>query len=259
MARRVLPNHLVLESQELTKVYQKKVTAVDSISFGVRKGEVFGLLGSNGAGKSTTLKIFAGLLAPTSGQALLKGRSVHEKPLWAKARIGFVPESPVLYETLTGREFLDLVGTLRKMSPEEVAKRIETLAKVLEVGEALDHQLGTYSKGMRQKVVVASAFLHDPAVLLLDEPTSGLDPRYGKIVKQWIVEFAQRGGTVLLSTHHTTFAEEVCTRVGVIHNGKLLETGSPRELGEKHGVKSLEDAFVKIVGGEAWAPLPSFE
>lgn len=250
---------VVLEARKLTKLYGKGPPAVADLSFEVRRGEVFGLLGSNGAGKSTTLKMFATLLRPTGGEALLLGRDVQAHPIWTKARTGFLPETPVLYETLTGREFLMLIGTLRKMEEKALRKRIGALARALEVTDALDHQVGTYSKGMRQKLVVASTLIHEPKVLLLDEPTSGLDPRYGKIVKGWIVEYAQRGGTVLVSTHNTHLAEDICTKVGIIHNGTMRATGSPAELRARHGAATLEDAFVAVVGGEAWEHLPSSE
>jgi ABC-type multidrug transport system ATPase subunit len=238
----------MLATLNLTKVFGS-VIAVDNITFEVRRGEVFGLLGTNGAGKTTTMKVFACLLRPTSGMAFVDGIDVTARPMEVKRRIGYMPETPALYEKLTGREFLQMLGTLRGLGGTELAGRVDEFDRSLELGAALDLEIGTYSKGMRQRVAFASALLHRPPALVLDEPTSGLDPRFAKLVKGWIREYANRGNTVLMSTHVTEIAESLCDRVAVIHKGRIAAMDAPRALRESAGVATLEDAFVRIVEG----------
>jgi len=236
----------MLATWNLSKSFGK-VVAVDDITFEVKKGEVFGLLGTNGAGKTTTMKIFACLIKPTSGMAYVDGLDVAQRPMDVKERIGYLPEMPALYEKLTGREFLMMLGSLRAMPSGVLDRRLEEFSRTLELGEALDMEIGTYSKGMRQRVAFASSMLHEPPVLMLDEPTSGLDPRFSKMVKNWIREYADQGHTVLMSTHVTEIAESLCDRVAVIHKGKIQGMDNPKALAASVGVVSLEDAFVKLV------------
>jgi ABC-2 type transport system ATP-binding protein len=228
------------------------VIALNDVSFYVNKGEVFGLLGSNGAGKTTALKIFAGLIRPNTGMAYVAGKWVYGNELFVKASIGYLPETPTLYETMTGYELLDLIATLRKMGEKEKEKRIAHLAEVLELEDAMDKQLGTYSKGMRQKMAFATAVIHKPKILLLDEPTAGLDPRFAKLFKSWIREFGRTGTTVVMSTHLTLIAEEICDRVAIISSGKILAVGTVEELKKTYDAQTLEDVFVKVVGGKDW-------
>jgi ABC-2 type transport system ATP-binding protein len=236
----------MLETRNLVKTFGK-VVAVNDVSFSVHRGEIFGLLGTNGAGKTTTMKIFSCLLRPTSGQAFVDGLDVVQSQLEVKKRLGYLPETPALYEKLTGREFLLMLGSLRSMPENELAKRVEEFSRTLELREALDMEIGTYSKGMRQRIAFASAVLHRPPVLILDEPTSGLDPRFAKLVKGWIRDYARAGNTVLMSTHVTEIAESLCDRVAIIHDGKILKLDAPPGLCMTLGVKTLEDAFVKLV------------
>ncbi|MCK4757135.1 MAG: ABC transporter ATP-binding protein [Thermoplasmata archaeon] len=236
----------MLEIIHLTKVFGT-VKAVDNLSFKVEKGEIYGLLGTNGAGKTTTMKILACLLKPTSGRALVNGADVVEKPLEVKSQIGYLPEMPSLFEKLTGREFLFMLGTLRKMPEELLDRRVGKFADVLELDEALDMELGIYSKGMRQRISFASAILHEPPILILDEPTSGLDPRFARLVKKWIKDYVGNGNLVLMSTHVTEIAESLCHRVAIIHDGKIVGEGTPSQLSEAAGMGNLEDTFVKLV------------
>jgi ABC-type multidrug transport system ATPase subunit len=238
--------HPMLETRNLTKAFGK-VVAVNDVSLMVNKGELFGLLGTNGAGKTTTMKIFSCLLKPSSGQALVDGLDVVKSPIDVKRRIGYMPEAPPLYDKLTGREFLLLLGRLRAMPPEDLDKQVEYFSKTLELGQFLDMEIGSYSKGMRQRVAFASALLHSPPVLILDEPTAGLDPRFAKLVKGWIRDYVNNGGTVLMSTHVTEVAESLCDRVGVIHLGRIVGLGTPAELRSRTGAGNLEDAFVRLV------------
>ncbi|MFH0815323.1 MAG: ABC transporter ATP-binding protein [Methanobacteriota archaeon] len=236
----------MLKTNRLRKVFGN-VVAVDDLTFEVRKGEIFGMLGTNGAGKTTTMKIFACLLKPTGGTAFVDGLDVTAKPLEVKSRLGYLPEMPSLFEKLTGREFLSMLGTLHQLENEALNRSVEKFSRELELGAALDMEIGTYSKGMRQRVAFASALLHEPPVLILDEPTSGLDPRFAKMVKRWIREYAERGGTVLMSTHVTEIAESLCDRVAIVSRGRIVGEGKPRELCAKLGVENLEDAFVRLV------------
>jgi len=231
--------------------------AVDDISFSIEEGEVFGILGSNGAGKTTTLKIICGLLKPDLGSVRVAGIDALRDPVGAKRVVGYLPEAPALYDLLTGREFLEMIGTLRGMKGIALKKRIDELLDILELASFQNKNVGTYSRGMRQKLAFSASVMHDPAILILDEPLPGLDPRFGKLFKEWIKDHAKDGNTVLLSTHVTSTAEEICDRIGIIHGGKLLKLGSVKEVLEASGTGNLEDAFVALVGGKEWRRLPS--
>jgi len=237
---------MMLETRSLTKRFGD-VVAVDSVSFTVNRGEIFGLLGTNGAGKTTTMKVFSCLLKPTSGQALVDGLDVVREPLEVKRRIGYMPEAPSLYDKLTGREFILMLGRLRGMPADVLGKRMDEFTHVLDLENALDMEIGSYSKGMRQRVAFASAILHRPPVLILDEPTTGLDPRFAKLVKSWIKDYTNGGNTVLMSTHVTEIAESLCDRVAIIHKGVIAGIGTVAELARMHGTSNLEDTFVKLV------------
>jgi ABC-2 type transport system ATP-binding protein len=238
----------MLEVRSLSKSFGN-VLAVDSISFRVEKGEVFGLLGTNGAGKTTTMKILSCLLKPTSGQALVNGLDVTKEQMEVKRRIGYLPETPNLFDKLTGREFMAMMGTLRGMDPGLLENRTADYIRILEFGDFLNYEIGTYSKGMRQRVAFASSVLHEPPILILDEPTSGLDPRYSKMVKAWIRDYAAKGNTILMSTHVTEIADSLCDRVAVIHRGRIAGLDTPSSLKKGLVVGTLEDAFVKLVEG----------
>jgi len=240
------PSHRMLATKNLRKVFGN-VVAVEDLTFEVKKGEIFGMLGTNGAGKTTTMKIFACLLKPTSGMAFVDGLDVTANPIEVKRRLGYLPEMPSLFEKLTGREFLFMLGTLRQLEEDALQKIVDKFSIELELGASLDLEIGTYSKGMRQRVAFASALLHEPPVLILDEPTSGLDPRFAKMVKRWIREYADRGGTVLMSTHVTEIADSLCDRVAVVSKGRIVGLDNPKELCAKLGVVNLEDAFVRLV------------
>jgi len=226
--------------------------ALRGLSFEVRKGEVFGLLGPNGAGKSTCMKILVGLIKPTTGQALVDGLDVTKSPLETKARIGYLPELPDLFENVTGREFLQLIGKFRNVDEKLLESRVQRFARLLDLGNQMDSLLGTYSKGMKQKISFASAVIHEPPILILDEPTSGLDPRFGRYIKDLIREAKARGTAVLLSTHITSVAEELCDRVCVIAKGTSVAMGTPAEVMAQTSSASLEESFIKLVGGELW-------
>ncbi|MDE0741056.1 MAG: ABC transporter ATP-binding protein [Candidatus Poseidoniia archaeon] len=237
----------MIKVEGLTKYYGSKPAAKD-ISFEVKKGEVFGILGTNGAGKSTTIKMMCGLLKPTRGIIQIGGINLQRMPLKAKSMMGYLPENPLIYDKLTGAETLELIGNLRKLSSDMIEQRIEYYAKSLGLEEQIYHEVGTYSKGMRQKLAIAMTLIHDPEMILLDEPASGLDPRYTKLLKDWIKNLSANGKTVLLSTHIIEMAETLCDRVAIIDQGMLKTIGTINEIQTSTGVSNLEDAFIRIIG-----------
>ena len=238
---------VVIRVQGLTRYYGK-LCAVRDISFEVHRGEVFELLGSNGAGKSTTIKMLCGLLKPTRGSVSVAGVDLARKPLQAKAMLGYLPENPVLYDRLTGMEMLELVGALRKLSPRLLRQRAKYYSEALGLGGQMQSEVGTYSKGMRQKLAIAMTLVHDPEVVLLDEPAAGLDPRYTRLLKEWVRNLSQGGHTVLLSTHITEMAASLCDRIAVIDHARLLSVGTVPELLSSTSSPTLEDAFIRLVG-----------
>lgn len=244
----------------LTKKYGT-LTAVHDLSLAVEPGEIFGFLGPNGAGKTTTIKMLTGLLVPTSGRAEICGIDVQRDPVRAKSLLGFVPDTPDVYEKLTARELLQFVADLRKMDGKTAVRRIQELLAMFELDERQDELLAGYSHGMKQKVCIAAALLDSPKVLFLDEPTVGLDPKSARIVKDVLREVASRGGTVFLSTHILEIAERMCDRIGIIQKGRVLAEGSMDDLRKRVGSErgqdnsSLEDLFLKLTGGEEYREL----
>ena len=240
----------LIETQALVKRYGDKL-AVNNVSFEVQAGEVFGFLGPNGAGKTTTIKMIVGLLQPTSGTIKVAGYDVQTQPLQAKAASGYVPDTPNLYAKLTGRELLRFVGDLYSLDRQRVAQRTEELLRVLDLNEAADNTIDSYSHGMQQKASLAAALMHDPKVLVLDEPTVGLDPKSARLIKDILRQMAERGSAVFLSTHILEIAERMCDRIGIIDKGELVAVGTMNELRSlgKAGETSLEDIFLGLTGG----------
>ena len=242
-------NSLIV-TQALVKRYGDKV-AVNNVSLEVQAGEVFGFLGPNGAGKTTTIKMIVGLLQPTSGTVKVAGFDVQTQPMQAKAASGYVPDTPNLYAKLTGRELLRFVGDLYDLDRQHMAQRTEELLRVLDLGEAADNTIDSYSHGMQQKASLAAALMHDPKVLVLDEPTVGLDPKSARLIKDILRQMADRGSAVFLSTHILEIAERMCDRIGIINKGELVAVGTMKELRSlgKAGEVSLEDIFLGLTGG----------
>lgn len=237
----------MFRSAHLTKRYGD-VTAVDAVDLEVRRGEIFGLLGSNGAGKTTMMKVFMTLLRPDGGAAYVDGLDVTRDSLRVRSLLGYVPENPALYEKLTGSEFLHLLATLRSIPRERAKDLIREAADLFRLDRELELEMDAYSRGMKQKMTLAAATFHHPKGLVLDEPTNGLDPRFTKILKGYLRDFAADGGTVLLSTHITDVAEAICDRVSVVHEGRLVALGTVDEVEAQTGASNLEDAFVTLVG-----------
>jgi ABC-2 type transport system ATP-binding protein len=242
---------IAVEAQGLVKSYGV-VKAVDGVSFQVRRGEIMGFLGANGAGKTTTLRMLCGLLTPTSGRALIDGFDIHEQPLEAKARLGYLDEEPFVHPHLTGREFLNYIADLYRMprGPER-QQRMERLLGLFELADRNGELIGAYSHGMKQKIGLASLLIREPSVLLLDEPTNGLDPRSARLVKDLLEELAALGTTVLLSTHILEVAQALCKRVAIIDRGRVVATGTMEELRAQAGAEqaSLEELFLKLTAG----------
>lgn len=246
---------LMIETRQLTRHYGSLVAVAD-LNLSVRAGELFGFLGPNGAGKSTTLRMLAGLLRPTAGKAFIAGHEVQADAQAAKRATGYMPDEPAVYEQLTGREFLRFVGGLYGLNDEAIDERAERLWRLLDLSDKADDEIRSYSHGMRQKIVLCTALLHEPQVLVLDEPLSGLDPHSARRVKEALREFCRRGGAVLLSTHTLEIAERLCDRVGILHQGRLIAEGTMDDLrAQAHSAAgaTLEDLFLQLTGGEAWA------
>ena len=236
----------------LTKKYGR-FTAVDGINLTVPEGELFGFLGPNGAGKTTTLRMIAGILKPTAGTVEIAGDDIQARPLQAKSRLGFIPDRPYVYEKLTGAEFLRFVAALYGQSGAEVETRADELLELFELTPWKHELVESYSHGMRQKLIISSALVHRPAVIVVDEPMVGLDPRSAKLLKELFRQFVDRGGTVLMSTHTLEVAETMCDRIAIIQKGKIAAYGTMDELREQTSSAglSLEDLFLKITGGTA--------
>ena len=224
-----------------------EVRAVDGVSFQCASGEILGLLGPNGAGKTTTLRILATILQPTSGTAHVAGRDVQQDPDGVRRRLGFVSSSTGVYERLTGRETLEYYARLHGMDEPTLAKRVDEVLTLLEMKDFCDRVCGRLSAGQRQKVSLARAIIHDPPVLVLDEPTANLDVIVARNVVEFVESARAQGRAILLSTHLFSEAERLCDRIVIVHEGKVLATGTLAELRERTGQANLEDAFFKLV------------
>jgi ABC-2 type transport system ATP-binding protein len=216
------------------------------LSFTLNKGEVVGLLGPNGAGKTTTLKIIAGILAPTAGAVSVAGLPLPQKAVDVKQRIGYVPEAAVLFESLTGQEFLELSGRLHDVEEDTLQARIRSILETFGLSSDRVSRLDTYSKGMRQKILLAAALLHNPDLILLDEPLSGLDVNAAIMIKSLIAVLAAEGKTILYSSHVLDVVERVCDRVLIIHKGNLVANGSLETLKTSTNQSTLEDVFRQL-------------
>jgi len=239
----------MIRIEGLVKSYGR-FTAVRGIDLHVRRGEVFGFLGPNGAGKTTTMKMVAGLLGPSRGRILVDGVDTRADPVACKRRIGYIPDRPYLYERLTGREFLAFVGGIHGMADADVARRGEELLGFLGLQHFGGELIESYSHGMKQRLTLAAALLHQPVLLVVDEPMVGLDPAGAKLIKQVFRRMAAEGRTVFMSTHTLEVAEAICDRVAIIDKGEIAALGTVDELKALHDARDgrLEDVFLKLVG-----------
>jgi len=224
------------------------------ISFTLPRGEIVGLLGRNGAGKSTTLKLIAGIRSADSGTVEVCGLPLPERTLDVKQRIGYVPEAGALFESLTGQELLELNGRLHDVPEEILQPRIRAMLETFQLSDDRHSRLDTYSKGMRQKILIAAGLLHDPELILLDEPLTGLDVHAAILVKDVIAALAQAGKTILYSSHVLDVVEKICDRVLVIHDGRLIANGPVAELQARTGQPTLEAAFRVLTGSTSTDP-----
>lgn len=240
---------------KLTNVIKRygSFTAVNGIDLEVPKGELFGFLGPNGAGKTTTLRMIAGILRPTSGSIQIGGIDLITNPIVAKNRLGFVPDRPFIYEKLTGSEFLRFVAGLYDQSGPKVEHRARELLALFDLEDKRDELVGSYSHGMRQKLIISSAFVHRPEVIVVDEPMVGLDPKAARIIKDLFREYTRRGNTIMMSTHTLEVAEGMCDRVAIMQGGVLRACGTMDELraSAESGTMGLEQIFLKLTGENA--------
>lgn len=244
-----------IEAAGLTKTYGA-LTAVQNVTLQIRPGEIYGFLGPNGAGKTTTIKMLVGLLKPSAGVARIDGYDVQRQPLAAKSRLGYVPDQPVLYDKLRGREFLAFVARLYRVDAATAARRGEELLRVFDLADVGSDLVESYSHGMRQKLALAGALIHRPNVLFLDEPTVGLDPKSARLIKDLLLQLRESGVAVMMSTHILEIAERMCDRVGIIEHGQLIAEGSVADLRSRRGgAQSLEDVFLELTGGADYAEL----
>ncbi len=240
----------MIEAQSLTKHFGK-VHAVNGVNFNARDGEVMGLLGPNGAGKTTILRMLATILRPTSGTAAVDGHDLRRAPEKVRAAIGVLPENWGLYGRLTAREHLRYFGRLYGMDETSLERRITELIALLEMGEYADRRCDPFSKGMKQKVALGRALIHNPKTMLLDEPTAGLDVMSVRGVRDLIRRFRDEGRCVLFSTHILDEAERLCDCIAILHRGQIVAAGAPEELRRQTGQATLEEAFVQLVGVDA--------
>ncbi|MFQ6134829.1 MAG: ABC transporter ATP-binding protein [Nitrososphaerales archaeon] len=233
------------------------VKAVRDLNLVVKAGEISGLLGPNGSGKSTTMKIIMGILKPDSGMVSVYGVDVKERPVDARRMIGYVPETPYLYEYLTAAEYLDFVGVAYGIEPEVRRQRVEELLQALQMEKHVNEVMSGFSQGMKQKIALTAALLHSPRILILDEPLNGLDPRSARIVKELLHRLAKEDVAILFSTHVLEIAEAICHRVTIMNEGSVLAEGSVRELRSMAGLhgSSLEEVFLKLTGSEDTAKI----
>jgi ABC-2 type transport system ATP-binding protein len=239
----------VIRLQGVVKRYGK-FEAVKGIDLHVRRGELFAFLGPNGAGKTTTMRMIAGILAPTSGRIEVGGVDIVANPMIAKAKLGFIPDRPFVYDKLTGAEFLRFTAALYGQDGPEIEARMDELLTLFELAPWKHELTESYSHGMRQKLIISSAFVHRPDVIVVDEPMVGLDPKSARLLKTLFRRFVDRGGTILMSTHTLEIVEGFCDRIGIIRHGELAACGTLQELRQQASSDgaALEELFLRLTG-----------
>ncbi|HEX6559550.1 MAG TPA: ABC transporter ATP-binding protein [Longimicrobiales bacterium] len=237
----------MIVTEHLSRTYDGKL-ALDDLNLRVEPGEILGFLGPNGAGKSTTVKILTGMIRATSGHAHVAGFDVQAQPLEVKRRIGYVPETGALYESLTPLEYLELIACLHHLEPHAAAGRAHELIELFGLQDAASQQMAEFSKGMKQKVVLSAALIHRPEVLILDEPLNGLDAGAAAVVKELLRRLAAQGKTILFCSHILEVVERICSRIVIINNGRQIISGSAAEIATAAGASTLESAFNTLTG-----------
>jgi ABC-2 type transport system ATP-binding protein len=237
--------NFAIQTKSLLKTFKNKV-AVNKINLEILPGEIFALLGPNGAGKTTTVKLISGLIQPTSGQITVYGNDVQKEPITVKRMIGILPDNPYIYPKLTGMEFMKITATIYSVPNNGRDAVITELFDKFDLTDAADQLIETYSRGMKQKLVLSSVLLHQPKLLLLDEPLVGLDPKSSRIVKDIFIELSKTGTTVFMCTHILEIAEKIANRIGIINNGELIAIDSQSELRKKLAASNLEDIYFQL-------------
>lgn len=237
----------VLEIRHFSKSYKADTKAVDDVSINVMGGDIYGFIGHNGAGKSTTIRAVVGVLDFTEGEIIIDGHSVKNDPIACKKVTAYIPDNPDLYENLTGIQYLNFIADVFHIGNEEHAQSIRKYADLFEITDALGDTIGSYSHGMKQKVAIISALIHKPRLMVLDEPFVGLDPKATFTLKEVMHELCDEGTAIFFSTHVLDVAEKLCNKVSIIKHGKIIVSGTMKELTEKH---SLEEAFLEADNNE---------
>lgn len=232
----------MLKITNLTKMYGEK-KAVDQLNLNIEKGEIYGFIGHNGAGKTTTIKACCGLISFDEGEIQINGKSIKEKPVECKRDIAYLPDNPDLYEFLSGIKYLDFIADIYGVSKKDREDKIKKYAEIFEMTQNLAQPIRTYSHGMKQKLALISAFIHNPKLIIMDEPFVGLDPKASHLLKENMREFCDNGGAIFFSTHVLEVAEKLCDKVAIIKQGKLVTCGSMEEV---KGDTSLEDVFLEL-------------
>lgn len=240
----------MIKIENITKTYNRSVKAVDDLNLTVNNGEIVAFIGPNGAGKTSTLKMLTGILKPDNGHIFINDYDIQKEPLKAKQEIGYIADSPDMFLRLKGIEFLNLISNIYKVPIKERKERIETFANRFELIDVLDEPMQSYSHGMRQKMMVVAALVHNPAVWILDEPLTGLDPKSAFELKNMMREHADEGNSVLFSTHVLEVAEKLCDKVIIINHGKTLFYGTLDELTDKYPDMDLEKIFLEMTAHE---------
>jgi len=238
----------MIELKSLTKKYGD-YTAVDDLNLSVQKGEIFGFIGPNGAGKTTTIKMIGGILAPSAGTVKITGIDIQQEPEKAKGKIGFIPDRPYLYEKLTGLEFLKFTADLYGVPDDIFSQKAQQNLEMFSLADWSDELIESYSHGMKQRLIMSAALLHDPEVIIVDEPMVGLDPMAILMVKDLFQHLAQKGVTVFMSTHTLAVAEDICNRIGVINKGQLIASGTTADLQREANTTDadLERVFINLM------------
>ena len=234
----------MLRINHFTKTYGDK-KAVDDLTLHIQPGEIYGFIGHNGAGKTTTLKSVAGIMQCDSGEILVDGVSMKADPLACKKKIAYIPDNPDLYDFMTGIQYLNFVGDVFAVPAQVRSQRIRELAETFELTGDLNQSIGSYSHGMKQKLAIISAWLHEPELILMDEPFVGLDPKAAHILKEMMRQVCSRGGAIFFSTHVLEVAEKLCHKVAIIKGGRLIRSGTMEEV---KGDTSLESVFLELEG-----------
>lgn len=239
----------MLELKGVTKIYDGKKKAVDNLDLSVKKGEIFGFLGPNGAGKTTTIRMITGILEPTAGEVTVNNYNILTDPVKAKSSFTYVPDHPEIFDSITGIDYLNFIADMYEVSVEDRRKRIEKYTGDFEIYEDLTQPVNSYSHGMKQKLLVSGALLPDPDLFILDEPLGGLDPRSARLLKNMMREHCNKGGTVFFSSHILEIVENLCDRIGIINNGRLIACDTLEKI-KKNPDSTLEDIFLELTDDE---------